>query len=64
MCIHFLNHSLLDRVDDHTWFITLCFICRIIESLGTSGFITATTVFIAVEFPDNFATTFVRYNNF
>jgi hypothetical protein len=51
----------LDKIDDHTLFITLSFLCRILEAVGSSAFITSTFTIIACEFPQSIATTFVRF---
>lgn len=53
--------GLLDKVDGHVWFIGLSFLIRIVEALGNAAFLTASFAIIAKEFPDNVATTFVRY---
>lgn len=50
----------LDRVDGHYPFIILSFVIRIIEALGNAAFLTASFAIIAMEFPDNVATTFVN----
>ncbi|ODM98602.1 MFS-type transporter SLC18B1 [Orchesella cincta] len=66
-CYNDLCHEIsrfLDRIDDHTWFITLCFICRIFEAVGCAGFFTATFTIIACEFPESVATTFASLETF
>jgi MFS family permease len=54
----------LDRFDDHTTFITLSFVVRIVEALGDAAFITASFAIIAAEFPDSVATTFASLETF
>lgn len=48
--------GLLDRSPNGTIFIVMCFLCRSIEALGTSAFITALFAILAHEFPDNVIT--------
>lgn len=50
----------LDRVEGHYPFIILSFVIRIVEAMGNAAFLTASFAIIAMEFPDNVATTFVR----
>jgi len=49
----------LDRIQDHTVFILLSFILRILEALGGAAVCTASFTIIALEFPNSIATTFV-----
>lgn len=49
---------------DHTLFITLAFIIRIIEALGNAAFLTASFAIIAKEFPDNVSVTFASLETF
>lgn len=48
--------GLLDRSPNGTIFIVMCFLCRSIEALGTSAFVTALFAILAHEFPDNVIT--------
>ncbi|XP_075235423.1 MFS-type transporter SLC18B1-like isoform X2 [Lycorma delicatula] len=50
--------GLLDKIDGHYPFIILSFAIRIVEALGNAAFLIATFAIIAVEFPENVATTF------
>lgn len=56
--------GLLDKVEDHTIFITLAFIIRIIEALGNAAFLTASFAIIAKEFPNNVSVTFASLETF
>jgi len=47
-------------VEGHYLFIILSFVIRIVEAMGNAAFLTASFAIIAMEFPDNVATTFVR----
>ncbi|XP_026686003.1 MFS-type transporter SLC18B1-like [Diaphorina citri] len=49
----------LDMVEGHYPFIILSFVIRIVEAMGNAAFLTASFAIIAMEFPDNVATTFV-----
>jgi MFS family permease len=48
----------LDQIPGHYTFTGAAFACRIIEASGTYAFFTASFAVIAVEFPNNIATTF------
>lgn len=50
---------LLDKSPDGTTYIVMCFLCRTVEALGCSMFVTASFAIIANVFPDNVATVFV-----
>lgn len=50
--------GLLDKSPDGTTYIVMCFLCRTIEALGCSMFVTASFAIIANVFPDNVATVF------
>lgn len=50
----------MDKVDGHYLFIVLSFVIRIVEAMGNAAFLTASFAIIAMEFPDNVATTFVK----
>ncbi|XP_050541622.1 MFS-type transporter SLC18B1-like [Daktulosphaira vitifoliae] len=54
----------LDKVDGHYPFIILSFVIRIIEAMGNAAFLTASFAIIAMEFPDNVATTFASLETF
>jgi MFS family permease len=54
----------LDKVNDHTSFITLSFAIRIIEAIGSSALCTAAFTIIAGEFPDSISTTFASLETF
>lgn len=56
--------GLLDHVHDHTMFITLAFIIRVVEAMGNAAFLTASFAIIAKEFPNNVATTFASLETF
>uniref|UniRef100_A0A1B6CRM2 Major facilitator superfamily (MFS) profile domain-containing protein n=1 Tax=Clastoptera arizonana TaxID=38151 RepID=A0A1B6CRM2_9HEMI len=56
--------GLLDKVDGHYPFIILSFIIRIVEAMGNAGFLTASFAIIAMEFPENVATTFASLETF
>ncbi|XP_058803073.1 MFS-type transporter SLC18B1-like [Phymastichus coffea] len=56
--------GLLDKVEGHYPFIILSFVIRIIEALGNAAFLTASFAIIAMEFPDNVATTFASLETF
>lgn len=56
--------GLLDRVEDHTMFITLAFTIRIIEALGNAAFLTSSFAIIAKEFPNSVGTTFATLETF
>jgi len=56
--------GLLDRVDGHYPFIMLSFVIRIVEAMGNAAFLTASFAIIAMEFPDNVATTFASLETF
>jgi len=58
------SFGFLDDVNDHTWFITLSFIIRILEALGSAAFVTSAFTIVAAEFPDSVATTFVSDETF
>ena len=53
------NFRLLDRSPDGTTYIVMCFLCRTIEAVGCSMFVTASFAIIAHVFPENVATVFV-----
>uniref|UniRef100_A0A8D8SSK7 MFS-type transporter SLC18B1 n=1 Tax=Cacopsylla melanoneura TaxID=428564 RepID=A0A8D8SSK7_9HEMI len=55
-CLHF--------VDGHYPFIILSFVIRIVEAMGNAAFLTASFAIIAMEFPDNVATTFASLETF
>ncbi|XP_052252223.1 MFS-type transporter SLC18B1-like [Dreissena polymorpha] len=46
----------LDMSPDGTIFIVMCFLCRSVEALGCSAFVTALWAILAYEFPDNVTT--------
>ncbi|XP_045182089.2 MFS-type transporter SLC18B1-like isoform X1 [Mercenaria mercenaria] len=46
----------LDKGPDGTMFIVMCFLCRSIEALGCSAFVTALFAILAHEFPDSVIT--------
>ncbi|XP_060590475.1 MFS-type transporter SLC18B1-like [Ruditapes philippinarum] len=48
--------GLLDKCPDGTMFIVMCFLCRSIEALGCSAFVTALFAILAHEFPDSVIT--------
>ncbi|KAL4232821.1 hypothetical protein ACF0H5_007507 [Mactra antiquata] len=48
--------GLLDKCPDGAIFITMCFLCRIVEAIGTAAFVTALFAIMAYEFPDNIIT--------
>ncbi|XP_022324412.2 MFS-type transporter SLC18B1-like isoform X2 [Crassostrea virginica] len=50
--------GLLDRSPDGTTYIVMCFLCRTIEAVGCSMFVTASFAIIAHVFPENVATVF------
>ncbi|XP_061173558.1 MFS-type transporter SLC18B1-like [Saccostrea echinata] len=50
--------GVLDKSPDGTIYIVMCFLCRTIEALGCSMFLTASFAIIATVFPDNVATVF------
>lgn len=50
--------GLLDKSPDGTTYIVMCFLCRTVEALGCSMFVTASFAIIANVFPDNVATVF------
>lgn len=54
----------LDRVEGHYPFIILSFVIRIVEAMGNAAFLTASFAIIAMEFPDNVATTFASLETF
>lgn len=54
----------LDMVDGHYPFIFLSFVIRIVEAMGNAAFLTASFAIIAMEFPDNVATTFASLETF
>ncbi|VVC34299.1 Major facilitator superfamily,Major facilitator superfamily domain [Cinara cedri] len=54
----------LDKVDSHYPFIILSFVIRIVEAMGNAAFLTASFAIIAMEFPDNVATTFASLETF
>jgi len=56
----FRRFRFLDKVDGHYPFIILSFVIRIVEAMGNAAFLTASFAIIAMEFPDNVATTFVK----
>lgn len=63
MLFFFVDFRFLDKIDSHYPFIILSFIIRIVEAMGNAAFLTASFAIIAMEFPDNVATTFVRKQN-
>ena len=58
---YFFSYSLLDKSPDGTIFIVMCFLCRSIEALGASAFVTALFAILAHEFPDNVITVMVGF---
>ncbi|KAI5694134.1 hypothetical protein M8J76_008237 [Diaphorina citri] len=54
----------LDMVEGHYPFIILSFVIRIVEAMGNAAFLTASFAIIAMEFPDNVATTFASLETF
>lgn len=56
--------GLLDRIENHTPFISFSFLIRIIEAIGNAGFLTASFAIIAKEFPNNVATMFATLETF
>lgn len=63
-CIVFLIcFSVLNRGPDGVIFIVMCFLCRTLEGLGASAYVTALFAIIAHEFPSHVATVFVSISN-
>ncbi|XP_046667890.1 MFS-type transporter SLC18B1-like [Homalodisca vitripennis] len=56
--------GLLDRVEGHYPFIVLSFVIRVVEAMGNAAFLTASFAIIAMEFPNNVATTFAFLETF
>lgn len=54
---------MLDYVMDHNWFISLSFLLRITESLGSTGALVAAFSITAAAFPKAIGTTFVSGGN-
>lgn len=54
----------LHLVEGHYPFIILSFVIRIVEAMGNAAFLTASFAIIAMEFPDNVATTFASLETF
>jgi MFS family permease len=50
---------MLDKSPDGVTYITMCFLCRIVEALGCSMLMTASFAIVANVFPDNIATMLV-----
>ncbi|XP_062589053.1 MFS-type transporter SLC18B1-like [Saccostrea cucullata] len=50
--------GVLDKSPDGTVYIVMCFLCRTVEALGCSMFVTASFAIIASVFPDNVTTVF------
>ncbi|XP_005104784.1 MFS-type transporter SLC18B1 [Aplysia californica] len=50
--------GLLDKCPPGTPFIVMCFLCRCIEALGLSAYVTASFAIISNEFPKHIATVF------
>ncbi|XP_048735346.2 MFS-type transporter SLC18B1-like isoform X2 [Ostrea edulis] len=50
--------GVLDRSPDGTTYIVMCFLCRTVEAIGCSMFVTASFAIIACVFPNNVATMF------
>ncbi|KAJ8303949.1 hypothetical protein KUTeg_017532, partial [Tegillarca granosa] len=48
--------GVLNKGPDGTIFIVMCFLCRTLEGLGCSAYVTAMFAIIAYEFPANVAT--------
>ncbi|XP_015365158.1 PREDICTED: MFS-type transporter SLC18B1-like [Diuraphis noxia] len=61
---NFGGNGFLDRVEGHYPFIILSFVIRIVEAMGNAAFLTASFAIIAMEFPDNVATTFASLETF
>jgi len=55
----YCNFRTLDKSPDGTVFIVMCFLCRGLEALGTSAFVTALFSAVAHEFPDSVITVMV-----
>ncbi|ESO99372.1 hypothetical protein LOTGIDRAFT_113544 [Lottia gigantea] len=56
--------GVLDKCPPGDIFIAMCFLCRTIEALGTSMFITASFAIMAFEFPNHVATVFGALETF
>ncbi|XP_071114196.1 MFS-type transporter SLC18B1-like [Haliotis cracherodii] len=56
--------GLLDRSPSGTIFIVMCFLCRSVEALGCSAFITASFAIVANSFPDHVTTVFGTLETF
>ncbi|XP_046578554.1 MFS-type transporter SLC18B1-like [Haliotis rubra] len=56
--------GLLDRSPSGTIFIVMCFLCRSVEALGCSAFITASFAIVAYSFPDHVTTVFGTLETF
>ncbi|XP_069462773.1 MFS-type transporter SLC18B1 isoform X1 [Ambystoma mexicanum] len=48
--------GLLDKAEDGTWFIVLCFIIRAVDAIGFGAAMTASCSILAKSFPNNIAT--------
>uniref|UniRef100_A0A1B6CFK8 Major facilitator superfamily (MFS) profile domain-containing protein n=1 Tax=Clastoptera arizonana TaxID=38151 RepID=A0A1B6CFK8_9HEMI len=59
-----ISFGMLDYVQDHFWFITLSFILRMSESLGSTSALVAAFSITADRFPDTVATTFATLEVF
>ncbi|KAJ8321638.1 hypothetical protein KUTeg_000109 [Tegillarca granosa] len=56
--------GVLNRGPDGTIFIVMCFLCRTLEGLGASAYVTALFAIIAHEFPSHVATVFGSLESF
>ncbi|ESO83182.1 hypothetical protein LOTGIDRAFT_236779 [Lottia gigantea] len=56
--------GVLDKCPPGNIFIVMCFLCRTVEALGCSMFVTASFAIIAYEFPNSVATVFGTLETF
>lgn len=52
---------MLDYVKDHDWFISLSFLLRMTEALGSTAALVAAFSITAAVFPNSIGTTFVSH---